>query len=323
MSECTIPILPKISTASGVISFSTSLISLLPQLIETYQDKSVEGLSPYLLSSWLLGDLTTLLGTILTGQLKFQIILALYYTLNDLILCGEYYYYGVIHQNRLAVPGHESKSFEDRLRLTTALSRQQTATSSPGKQSPISTPPPPTPPPPPLHSSSAYKSKASWLYTLFHLSPAQALHILSKTVDGIPNSPTVPLPNPTTGTIGVLSSWIGGFLYVGGRLPQLIKNYRRKSTDGLSPFLFGCTLVSNFNYGLSVLTSCEFLTSPNKHEYLMVSLPFLIGSVGTILFDFIYFYQHYVLYYDDAKLRQLEAQLEAEVTANEITPLLH
>ena len=56
---------------------------LFPQIIETYRDKSVDGLSPYFLLAWLCGDITSLIGAKLTGQLLFQILLAIYFLLND------------------------------------------------------------------------------------------------------------------------------------------------------------------------------------------------------------------------------------------------
>ncbi|KAL2710218.1 putative vacuolar amino acid transporter YPQ2 [Kluyveromyces marxianus] len=112
---------------------------------------------------------------------------------------------------------------------------------------------------------------------------------------------------PHTSIPGQVFSWVGAMAYFYARIPQLIKNYRRKSTDGLSPLLFVCTLLANVTYTLSIFTSCSFLTSDDKHEFVMNALPFIVGSAGTIVFDFTYFYQHYVLYADDNIIRRLES----------------
>ena len=92
-------------------------------------------------------------------------------------------------------------------------------------------------------------------------------------------------------------------------IPQLIKNYQRKSTDGISPFLFGITLLCNVTYNVSIFTSCNFIESVDKVAFFENALPFIWGSAGTIIFDLIYFYQYYVLYSDDTKLRQIEREI--------------
>lgn len=114
--------------------------------------------------------------------------------------------------------------------------------------------------------------------------------------------------------------------YVGARIPQLIKNYQRKSTDGLSPFLFATTLLGNITYNVSIFTSHSYLGNDDKWGFIVKTMPFIFGSAGTIVFDLIYFYQYYVLYAEDGKLRSLERELlrEGSVTsfASEQTPLL-
>lgn len=113
--SCSSTIWPSVSAAAGSVSFITSFIAQIPQLIETYKDKTVEGLSPIFLLAWLFGDITSLIGALLTHQLPFQIILALYFMANDMFICGQYYYYGILHQNKLATPGHESKISAERI----------------------------------------------------------------------------------------------------------------------------------------------------------------------------------------------------------------
>lgn len=289
--SCSSTIWPGVSAAAGSVSFITSFIAQIPQLIETYKDKTVEGLSPIFLLAWLFGDITSLIGALLTHQLPFQIILALYFMANDMFICGQYYYYGILHQNKLATPGHESKISAER--IATISSRG---------------------------SLDRGLKKKSWLASLFVFgNSAHGFPILMSYMTKASGDNTLPppAPVPSSSGIGIALSWVGAMCYVCARIPQLIKNYKRKSTDGLSPFLFINTLLTNITYALSIFTSCDYLDCEDKKSFVLNELPFLVGSVGTVFFDLTYFYQHYILYADDVKLRELEAQ-----EADETTPLL-
>ncbi|CAG8748607.1 12900_t:CDS:2 [Dentiscutata erythropus] len=65
----------------------------IPQLLQNYRNKSVDGLSFPFLVNWLLGDIANLIGCILTNQLPFQIYLATYFCVVDLALFYQYFYY--------------------------------------------------------------------------------------------------------------------------------------------------------------------------------------------------------------------------------------
>jgi hypothetical protein len=86
-------------------------------------------------------------------------------------------------------------------------------------------------------------------------------------------------------------------MYLGSRVPQLILNWRRQSTDGLSGmfFLFAC--LGNVTYFLSIMAyepacvreeaGCEEGEASRVYaRYLLVNLSWLIGSIGCLLFDF-------------------------------------
>lgn len=293
--SCQYHVLPHISTIAGSISFLSSFVAQIPQVLETYVDKTVEGLSPLFLLAWLMGDITTLVGAVLTQQLSFQIILALYFLANDLFICGQYYYYGIVHGNKLATPGHEKKSSDERMAIV--RSRGSEASINAGLQ------------------------RRTWLAGLLcWFSGANGLPLGLSAQDAV--------SSPETSHLGVTLSWIGALCYVGARIPQLFKNYNRKSTDGLSPFLFINTLIANITYTVSIFTSCEYLSCPDRLGFAVSEMPFIVGSTGTIVFDLVYFYQHYVLYAADMRLRELEAQTEGiqptedAVIPDENTPLL-
>ncbi|KIM89103.1 hypothetical protein PILCRDRAFT_813007 [Piloderma croceum F 1598] len=82
-----------LSPVLGGVSIGCWIVVYSPQIIENYQLKSGEGLSVLFVLVWLLGDLCNLFGAILAGLLPTVIILASYYTICDIILLLQIYFY--------------------------------------------------------------------------------------------------------------------------------------------------------------------------------------------------------------------------------------
>ncbi|XP_061623124.1 lysosomal amino acid transporter 1 homolog isoform X2 [Phyllopteryx taeniolatus] len=84
--------------------------------------------------------------------------------------------------------------------------------------------------------------------------------------------------------IGFSIGSISSVLYLFSRLPQICTNFKRKSTKGVSFFLFALVILGNMTYGLSVL-----LKNPDRgqgeNSYVIHHLPWLIGSLGTLVLD--------------------------------------
>ena len=89
--------------------------------------------------------------------------------------------------------------------------------------------------------------------------------------------------------IGIAIGWISAALYLGSRIPQLVKNCRRGTTDGLSPIMFTMAVIANTTYSLGII-----LLNPTVNGVLC-HLPWIVGSVGTIQFDVMALFQF--LYY--------------------------
>jgi solute carrier family 66 (lysosomal lysine-arginine transporter), member 1 len=96
--------------------------------------------------------------------------------------------------------------------------------------------------------------------------------------------PSVPRDSPSEpeieiSALGQIFGWGCAALYLGSRIPQVVKNFRKKSTEGLSLlfFLFAC--LGNITYVLSILSLSL------EPRYLLVNLSWLAGSAGTLLLD--------------------------------------
>ncbi|KAH9843067.1 PQ loop repeat-domain-containing protein [Rhodofomes roseus] len=86
--------------------------------------------------------------------------------------------------------------------------------------------------------------------------------------------------------IGRISAWICTTLYLTSRLPQIWKNFVRKSVEGLSIYLFIFAFLGNFFYVASILTSPKLgLPEPEASAFIKESIPYLLGSGGTLVFD--------------------------------------
>ncbi|TFK91034.1 hypothetical protein K466DRAFT_573907 [Polyporus arcularius HHB13444] len=93
-------------------------------------------------------------------------------------------------------------------------------------------------------------------------------------------------PPSTEFIIGRISAWICTTLYLTSRLPQIWKNYVRKSVEGLSVYLFIFAFLGNFFYVASILTSPNLqLPEPQASAFIRESIPYLLGSGGTLMFD--------------------------------------
>lgn len=86
--------------------------------------------------------------------------------------------------------------------------------------------------------------------------------------------------SPLANQIGTAIGWVSAVIYLNSRLPQIFKNYRRKSVEGLSFLMFFCAVMGNTTYGLGVLLRDASWKAINK------ALPWLVGSLGTLALDF-------------------------------------
>lgn len=248
--ECITTEREAISLLLGYVSISFWVFAQVPQLIKNYRRGSAEALSVLFLFNWLMGDFTNLIGSILTGQLKFQIYLATYFCFVDCLMLCQTIMYNRRNQRRAeeevilsreSTPQMSYGSFINAAKVLAIVMQFGSVTGA-------------------LDSSASVE-------TAWHLFPTGGL-------DGY--------------TIGVGISWTCTFLYLTSRLPQIVRNYRTKKCEGLALHMFGCAFMGNVMYCASLLTKST------EREFVLKSLPFLLGSGGTLLFDLCIFVQfHY------------------------------
>ncbi|KAF9353083.1 hypothetical protein BGX34_011809, partial [Mortierella sp. NVP85] len=110
--------------------------------------------------------------------------------------------------------------------------------------------------------------------------------------------------------IPMLMGWGSAMLYLGSRIPQIYKNWRLKSCEGLSVMMFVFSVFGNVFYVASIfIYSLEI-------NYLIKNMPWWIGSGGTLLFDFTIFFQFYI-YRSNAPLNEAFQEAAATGELNE------
>jgi uncharacterized protein with PQ loop repeat len=296
---------------------------------------------------WLAGDVFNILGAILQGVLPTMIILAVYYTLADIVLMLQVFYYrGFTLSDEIKTPPQQLHPEEEPLlgsngttgtngtlssnqntqrrrsmsQLRRHLSHVDGTHLSPAM--PLLDPPKPNDPP------AAYNLKPTStlqaiVFNIFSIILVCAAGVFGWWVSRRSHRHRdVEDHEPETlefDTLGQVFGYLCALLYLGSRVPQLLLNYRRKSTEGVSLlfFLFAC--IGNLTYDLSI-----FAYSPICHEpgycrpgeaaglywrYILVNFSWIAGSLGTLLLDMAIFVQFFLYRKEDDELVDNDANV--------------
>lgn len=243
--------------------------------------------------------MSNLLGCILTHQLPFQTYLAGYFVFIDSTLILQYIYY-VFYAEKFDeviedIGIKDGDSFDDLstgrrsqtpvapLEDITSLRRYNT-----GSPSPLIMP-----------GGRLWISVLYISYILAFIDAHPLIKVTSTTEDvGISGDRIDRYGHYTSSNdpafiVGTIFAWTSVVSYMCSRFPQIFRNYELKSAAGLSMWMFLFAVMGNVTYALSI-----FLES-TEPEFLENALPYLIGSIGTLVFDFTIFVQH--LYYEGAR----------------------
>ncbi|ODQ66834.1 PQ-loop-domain-containing protein [Nadsonia fulvescens var. elongata DSM 6958] len=263
-----------ISGITGSISIACWIIVFTPQLYENFRRQNADGLSMTFVVLWLAGDIFNVIGATLQGVLPTMVILAVYYTLADIILLIQCLVYNKRNNQKI-----------DASHLSPATPLLETTTSVGDDYDTISVDSDSL-----LTPSQPVAQWKSYLYNFILVIAVFLAGIIGwyfSVKNGIPDERT-PEEDLILDPLGQTFGWLCAFLYLGSRLPQILLNFKRQSCEGISFlfFLFAC--LGNLTYVVSILA---WDSSP---KYLLVNSSWLAGSVGTLGLDFLIFCQFWI-----------------------------
>lgn len=246
-----------LSNALGWISIACWIVVYSPQILENYQLKSGEALSVLFVVVWLLGDLCNLVGASMAGLLPTVILLAVYYSLCDIILLFQIYYY----RRRKSVAHARSSDItvNDASETTHLLSQAD------GELPTV---------------EGVYPPRLQLLKYLgaviFVFATGIAAWAISEKLHQGEEDPS--RPEEILEWRSQVLGWISAVLYLGARVPQILKNLKTRC-EGLSPGLFLFAILGNLTYGLSICVSST------KIDHLIANASWLAGSLLTVFLD--------------------------------------
>ncbi|KAG4303345.1 hypothetical protein PCK1_000309 [Pneumocystis canis] len=178
-----IPLTHTFSGILGAVSLASWIITIYPQLIKNYRQKSGESLSVQFLLLWLVGDIFALIGAIWGKLATIIIVTQIYFFVADLSLLFQKMYY----------------KYRPHLKSKAACSDFEEMT--------------------PFRVFLAFIivvvfGLLGWIITIL--------------VGGVKKPDT----NMSNAVGFLVLGYIGSFCYLVARIPQIIKNFKKKSTEG-------------------------------------------------------------------------------------------
>ncbi|KAK7048432.1 PQ-loop-domain-containing protein [Favolaschia claudopus] len=236
-----------LSSILGWVSLACWIVVYSPQIYENYSLQSGEGLSVLFVVIWLLGDLCNLFGAMLAHLLPTVIIIAVYYTLCDMVLLVQIYYYRWRGANCDAeeaplLPGNRSGNSTSDIVPTRVL---------------------------------VLRYLAALIFVFATGVLAWWISLNTEKVEEPPHHPTAAV----RWTVQIFG-WASAVLYLGSRIPQIFKNMHTHC-EGLSPALFFFAITGNLTYSASIIAKST------DRDYLITNASWLAGSALTVFLDLI------------------------------------
>ncbi|KAI8824202.1 PQ loop repeat-domain-containing protein [Fimicolochytrium jonesii] len=304
--------------ACGIAALFCFLVGLLPQMYKNYKRGDVEGLSFALLCIWAMGDVTNLIGAIMTRQTFAMKLCGTYFVFLSIASFVQYFHYKKTNDASGAGRAAIRAADEEIATKPAGDDPDRTATETDPLLHQIPIP----------HQSSSqprsaqrhYAGGRSHVPTVLERVTATTALILAlaavfASVEAAPTSemlmmrgdqpdgtaPILPPPScdgqdklqdPWVAHTGEVIAWISGLMYFSSRIPQLIENHRTKSTEALSLYVFSLTIIGNILYCGSIVLRLPHSTTPAlDSNFFAAVLPYLLGSAGTLVFDLAIFAQ--------------------------------
>lgn len=250
-------------------------------MIENYKQGSAEGISLLFLCVWFIGDVTNLAGAIWAGLVPTVVALAVYFCFADFVLISQCLYYNILNARKdrklsqLSVQTEDSA--EEPLLRRSSSNRRRDSIGLPGshrrKSSAASR----------RHRDSAHRresglasiveeesGRGAWLKNTMSILAVCAAGAIGWAIAWRTGVWTpAPAEDDEGSTNMALGAQILGYLsavcYLGARIPQIVKNWKDRSCEGLSLLFFLLSLLGNLTYGAGVRTTVACRgTSANK-----------------------------------------------------------
>lgn len=263
----------ELSSIFGSISFACYLILMVPQLVEQWRLKTVDGVSGMFLTIWLVGDIANFVGSIWAGLLPEVILISVWFLVADVVTVAFYFYIKVFFDNKRKSLNHPNIHLH-----YDSLSPDHPVEHAVRRR----------------HSSNTledilYQPEDQSIFVKYVLPLMFVIFagVFGSVLSPNGSAPSVLLENPDT--FGPqFFGYLSAVLYLLARLPQIHKNWANKSTDGLSLLFFMLTLLGNVTYTLQIITF------RSDWEYIKLNFSWLLGSAGTIVQDIIILLQFHL-----------------------------
>ncbi|KAJ5294837.1 hypothetical protein PENANT_c014G11050 [Penicillium antarcticum] len=283
----------------GSVSMTCWIFLLVPQLIENYRNGNAEAISLLFVFVWFVGDVANLVGGLLAGLVPVIVAIAVYFCIADGVLIAQCLYYKARNSRRHIV--HRRRSSTETPDPTTPLlgrrfsdslgpneSRRRSSGSLRGHQGIGRRESQVEDTLAKIVEENDYGRKA-WTKNFASVIGIFLVGMAGWTM-AWQTGMWAPAPQENhsgseEATSGLVLGYFSAVCYLGARLPQIYKNYSEKSCEGLSLLFFILSLLGNLTYGAGIL--CH----STEKEYFLTNLPWLIGSLGTMVEDVVIFIQ--------------------------------
>ncbi|CAG8898304.1 unnamed protein product [Penicillium egyptiacum] len=311
----------------GSVSMTCWFFLLVPQLIENYRNGNSEAISLLFVFVWFIGDVANLAGGLLSGLVPVIVAIAAYFCIADGVLIAQCVYYKV--RNLRPEPSHRRRSSTETPDPTTPLLGRRFSDSLASSQSR-------------RRSSGSLRryhaggrreseveatlakiveendyGRKAWVKNFASVVGIFLIGMTGWTI-AWQTGMWVPAPlennNGSEQAIGgLVLGYFSAVCYLGARLPQIYKNYSEKSCEGIFYFRCTCEAGSDIYLGLSLLFfilsllgnltyGAGILCHSTEKEYFLTNLPWLIGSLGTMVEDAVIFFQFRIYAIQDPRI---------------------
>lgn len=246
----------------GTLSNIVWLFVFIPQLIENYKRSSSNSISFYLVFLWYVGDTLSIVSVMYKSVQPILFYIGIYHVIFDVIFLLQIVYYRLPPFNHISL-SETYYLIDDSYYLTANIRR------------------------------SFYYNY--WKDALFYLKDVflsfEVSLLISYSVTLLLTPLLLSEAKLPKFIVGNVFAWSATAIFLLSRIPQIILNHKRKSVNGLSLTTFINIIIANQLFLVSILIHLIDLDASRHSVYILNNLPWIIGSCGSTLFDFIIFIQ--------------------------------